>query len=242
MGKVNSHSHSIIAQSPFFSTGFRHSRPSAVRASMCTRSGSLSKPVTDLGERDRKKENGQLKGCNRAEMIKERKTSLNLLWDTWYVGLHLLMACLLCISTQTTLRGPTQPSQAWTVILPAPRLQQQDYYDCSWGGKETWSPVKSEFCFNAEGHSSLMPSESKLKRGFIWLVRDMKDWVSWFAPGLLGKLAILYLLLPIFKRKTVFHIWWISVFKKVRKYSLFTPWPLPSMVLDNYEKRHKEFL
>lgn len=151
MGKVNSHSHSIIAQSPFFSTGFRHSRPSAVRASMCTRSGSLSKPVTDLGERDRKKENGQLKGCNRAEMVRERKTSLSLLWDTWYVGLHLLMACLLCISTQTTLRGPTQPSQAWTVILPAPRLQQQDYYDCSWGGKETWSPVKSEFCFNAEG-------------------------------------------------------------------------------------------
>lgn len=43
-----------MTQRPLFSVGCRHSRPSAVRASMCTRSGSLSKPVTDLvrGERE----------------------------------------------------------------------------------------------------------------------------------------------------------------------------------------------
>lgn len=45
----------------------RHSRPSGVRASICTRSGSLSKSVTDL--REKKKQQKRNKSICAAECI-----------------------------------------------------------------------------------------------------------------------------------------------------------------------------
>lgn len=145
-----------MAQSPIFSIGCRHSRPSAVRASMCTRSGSLSKPATDLGgQREREKEDSQL--AERLQSDSDGEGKQNQFKPT--------LGQLVCRSPPFNVSAPlgfytdhtqgpyTNLPRHRRVTLPVPCLQDQDYYDCSCGGKESCSqvPVKSEFCFNAKG-------------------------------------------------------------------------------------------
>jgi len=77
---------------------------------MCTRSGSLSKPVTDLrgrGGREREKEGSWLgkRLQSGRERVRKSKTSSSLPCDTWHVGPYLLPTCLFCVSTQPTPMG-----------------------------------------------------------------------------------------------------------------------------------------
>lgn len=121
---------------------------------MCTRSGSLSKPATDLGEK-REREDSQL--AERLQSARDGKGKQNQFKPTLA---HLVWSpppfkdlSPLYFHTDHA-QGPyTNPPRHRRVILPVPCLQDQDYYDCSCGGKESWSrdSVKSEFCFSAEG-------------------------------------------------------------------------------------------
>lgn len=50
----------------------RHSRPSGVRASICTRSGSLSKSMTDLREKKKQQKKKQINLCSRMHNGRQR--------------------------------------------------------------------------------------------------------------------------------------------------------------------------
>lgn len=186
--------------------------------------------------------------------MRESKTSSSLPCDTWYVGPYLLPTCLFCVSTKATPRGHIltfkidnfPAAGEWiclsivyktktTMISPVVAKQA--------GSKIQQNQSSVLMLKERRGHSSLMLIDSKLKRGFIWLNSDMRDWVSWPAPGFAGQSCYCLHHFPHLQKKKQWRTYacWSSYKKKVRKYSSFTPW-FHAMVLDNHETRHDEFL